>query len=221
MTTTQRVSPSATILLFAIGVTGAAAAYQVSPVLWLLTAVVGLIVLRAALRDGRPPGDHEVDIRELPSALRERVRSAFAQLPAGAARGLLLGVVNQARLVFARGDSRFDAAEESQLREHVAGLVDACCATAADLGRLDQFASASADAGAARADLLARAGKARELFRDRLSNAAAALAELYTANVERGTPSTDRVAELTAEISSDASARSAASEEMSKLLGPQ
>src|SRR5437773_8155016 len=153
MTTTQRVSPSATILLFAIGVTGAAAAYQVSPVLWLLTAVVGLIVFRAALRDGQLPGDHEVDIRELPSALRERVRSAFAQLPAGAARNLLLGVVNQARLVFARGDSRFDAAEESQLREHVAGHLDACCATAAALGRPDQFAYATAYAGAAPAYL--------------------------------------------------------------------
>src|SRR5439155_9361454 len=172
MTTKPRVSPSATILLFAMGVTGAAAAYQVSPVLWLLTAVVGLIVFRAGLRDGQLPGDHEVDIRELPSALRERVRSAFAQLPAGAARNLLLGVLNQARLVFARGDSRFDAAEESQLREHVAGLVDACCTTAADLGRLDQFANAPADAGAVRAELPARAGKAREAFRDPLTSAA-------------------------------------------------
>src|SRR5437763_4127043 len=219
MTTTQRVSPSATILLFAIGVTGAAAAYQVSPVLWLLTAAVGLIVLRAALRDGRLPGDHEVDIRELPATLRERVRSAFAQLPPGAARSLLLGVVNQARLVFARGDSRFDASEENQLREHVTGLVDACCTTAADFGRLEQFASPAGEGSAARADLAARAGKARELFRDRLTNAAAALAELYTANVERGTPSTDRVAELTAEIASDAAARAAATKEMSKLLG--
>ena len=54
---------------------------------------------------------------------------------------------------------------------------------------------------------------------DRLTNAASALAELYTANVERGTPSTDRVAELTAEISADASARAAATTEMAKLLG--
>jgi len=38
-------------------------------------------------------------------------------------------------------------------------------------------------------------------------------------NVERGTPSTDRVAELTAEISADASARSEAASEMKTLLG--
>jgi hypothetical protein len=129
-----------------------------------------------------------------------------------------LGVVIQARLVFGRGDSRFDAAEDRQLAEHVTGLVDACCGTAADLARLDQFTSAST-ATPARADLATRAGNARNLFRDRLTNAASALAELYTSNVERGTPSTDRVAELTAEISADASARSAAVSEMRTLLG--
>jgi|SRR5438094_4953506 len=221
MTETQRVGPSVTVLLVAIGVVGGAAAYQAAPVLWLLTPLVAMIVLRSALRSTTLNGDREVDIPELPGALRQRVRSTFAQLPLGAARTLLLGVVNQARLVFGRGDSRFDASEENRLREHVTGLVDACCTTAADLARLEQFASTSADGGAARPDLVARAGKARELFRDRLTNAAAALAELYTSNVERGTPSTDRVAELTAEIASDASARAAATQEMSRLLGEQ
>ena len=220
MTDTQRVGPSVTILLLAIGVVGGVAAYQTAPVLWLLTPAVALIVLRAALREEQLSAAG-VDIRGFPPVLRERVRSAFAQLAPGAARTLLLGVVNQARLVYARQDSRFDAAEESRLREHVSGLVDACCTTAADLGRLDQFASAAGEGGMARADLMARAGKARELFRDRLTNAAAALAELYTSNVERGTPSTDRVAELTAEIASDAAARSAATQEMSRLLGEQ
>ena len=219
MTAMQRLAPSAAILLGAIAVTGVAAGYQISPVLWLLTPVVGWIVLRGAMREAQLPAELGVDIRELPATLRERVRSAFAQLPPGAARSLLLGVVNQARLVFARGDSRFDASEENQLREHVTGLVDACCTTAADFGRLEEFASPSGEGSAARADLAARAGKARELFRDRLTNAAAALAELYTANVERGTPSTDRVAELTAEIASDAAARAAATKEMAKLLG--
>ena len=216
--TARRVAPSAIMLVYAIGVTGIAAAYRVSSSLWLVTPVVAWIVLRAAVRDAMLPDAPGVDIRELPSALRDRVRSAFAQLPDGDARRLLLGVVNQARLVFGRGESRFDAAEEQQLAEHVTGLVDACCATAADLGRLDQFAASATD-GTSRAELMARAAKARELFRDRLTNAASALAELYTANVERGTPSTDRVAELTAEISADASARSEATAEMKTLLG--
>jgi len=219
MTAARRLAPSAVMLLYAIGLTGVAAAHQVSPILWIITPMVAWMILRAALRDGSISDAAGVDIHELPSALRERVRSAFAQLPAGAARSLLLGVVNQARLVFGRGESNFDAIEEAQLREHVSGLVDACCTTAADLDRLDRFTAPSDDGSATRADLVARATKARELFRDRLTNAASALAELYTSNVERGTPSTDRVAELTAEISADASARTAATEEMSKLLG--
>jgi hypothetical protein len=219
MTEAQRVAPAAAILLFAIAVTGVAAAYQVSPLLWLVTPMVAWVVLRAALRDGQIPGTSGVDIRALPVILRERVRSAFAQLPPGDARRLLLGVVNQARLIFARNESRFDAAEESQLREHVSGLVEACCTTAAGLSRLDQFTAPGVVDG--RGDIVARAMKARDLFRERLMNAAATLAELYTSNVERGTPSTDRVAELTAEISADAAARSAAEREMEQLLGPE
>jgi hypothetical protein len=219
MRTTQHVAPAAAILVAAILVAGVAAAYQVAPMLWLATPLAAWIVLRGAARDAMLPETPGIDIKEFPGALRDRVHSAFAQLPEGDARRLLLGVVNQARLVFARGDSRFDATEEDQLREHVTGLVEACCATAADLGRIDQFTTTSHDTGAGRADLLARVGKARDLFRDRLTNAAAALAELYTANVERGTPSTDRVAELTAEIGADAAARSAAADEMDELLG--
>jgi hypothetical protein len=216
-----RLAPSVSVLLSAILLAGISAAYRVSPAMWIVTPVVAWVVLRAAVRDGQLPGAPHVDVRELPGSLRERVRAAFAELPAGDARRLLLGVVNQARLVFSRDESRFDASEEGQLREHVTGLVEACCTTAIDLSRLDQFTTATGDGAATRGDLVARASKARELFRDRLTNAAAALAELYTSNVERGTPSTDRVAELTAEISSDASARTAATAEMAKLLGEQ
>ena len=216
MTTTRRVAPSAIMLVYAIGISGSFAAYRVSSSLWLVTPVVAWLVLRAAARDANRLDGPEVDIRELPAELRERVRSAFAQLPEGDARRLLLAVVNQARLVFGRGESRFDAAEERQLAEHVSGLVDACCSAAGDLARLDSFAATQT---VGRAELTSRAARARELFRDRLTNATAALAELYTANVERGTPSTDRVAELTAEISADASARSEAAAEMKTLLG--
>ncbi len=216
MTTARRVAPSAILLVYAIAITGGVAAYRVSPALWFVTPVVAWIVLRAAAREALQLDAVGVNIRELPDALRDRVRSAFAQLPDGDARRLLLGVINQARLVFGRGESRFDAAEERQLAEHVTSLVDACCATAADLARLDSFATTPTEG---RAELMSRAAKARELFRDRLTNAASALAELYTSNVERGTPSTDRVAELTAEISADASARSEAASEMKTLLG--
>jgi len=229
MTAVTRIEPSASMLLVAVTMAGVVAAYLVSPVLWIATPLVAWVILRAALRDGELPGAPDVDIRELPAALRERVRSAFTHIPAGDARRLLLSVVNQARLVFARDESRFganertvsrfDASEDARLRGHVGGLVEACCATALDLSRLDQFTAPASSADAANVELTARATKARELFRERLSNAASALAELYTSDVERGTPSTDRVAELTAEISADASARAAATQEMSDLLG--
>jgi hypothetical protein len=222
MTVATRLEPSVSVLLLAVAIAGATAAYLVSPALWIATPMVAWVIARAALRDGQLPGAPEVDIRELPALLRQRVRSVFTRVPTGDARRLLLNVVNQARLVFARDESRFDASEEARLREHVGGLVDACCTTALDLSRLDEFTAPGASADSTgRTDLTARATKARELFRERLTNAASALAELYTSNVERGTPSTDRVAELTAEISADASARAAATKEMSDLLDRQ
>jgi hypothetical protein len=217
-----RVAPSAIVLVYAILLTGFAAAYRTAPVLWLATPIVAWIVLRAGVREARATSATipSLDIREFPAPLRDRVRGTFAQLPEGDGRRLLLAVVNQARLVFARGDSRFDPSEDARLRDHVAGLVDACCATAADLARLDQFElqlpAGDQESGA---DLAARAAKGRDLFRARLTSAAAAVAELYAANIEQGTPSTDRVAELTAAISEDAKARSAATDEMRRLLG--
>ena len=213
-----RLAPSAILLFYAILVTGLLAAYQVTPVLWFVTPAVAWIVLRAAVRDARQPAVAGLDIRELPDLLRTQVRSTFAQLPDGDARRLLLAVVNQARLLFGRDDSRFDPSEEKLLREHVSSLVEACCATAADLARIDQFATNASD-GASAADLATRVAKARGLFRDRLTSAAAAVGELYTANVEQGTPSTDRVAELTTKIAEDAAARTAAAAEMKDLLG--
>lgn len=216
--TKQHIPPSAALMVCAIVVAGTVAGARVSPAMWLLTILVAAAMLHGAAKDADAAVAAGVDIRELPPALRERVRSTFAQLPEGDARRLLLSVVNQARLVFLRDDSRFDAGEERQLTEHVAGLVEACCHTADDLARLDQFTGTANADGSLNPDLAGRATKARELFRDRLTNAASALAELYTANVEHGTPSTDRVAELTAEISSDAAARSAATSEMEKLL---
>jgi hypothetical protein len=41
---------------------------------------------------------------------------------------------------------------------------------------------------------------------------------LYVSGVEHGTPASERVAELVSEIKLDASARSAAAEEMKKLV---
>src|SRR5437763_14325912 len=157
----QRIAPSAALMICAIVVAGTVAGGRVSPGMWLLTVFVAAVMLHGAARDADAAIASGVDIRELPSALRERVRSTFTQLPEGDARRLLLSVVNQARLVFLRDQSRFDAAEERELTEHVAGLVDACCTTAADLARLDQFTGAANTDGSLNPDLAGRATKAR------------------------------------------------------------
>jgi hypothetical protein len=52
-----------------------------------------------------------------------------------------------------------------------------------------------------------------------LSSAATALASLYVAGVMHGSPASDRVAQLAEEINADASARRAAANEISALLG--
>ena len=222
--TRPRVAPPAILLVYAMLATGIVAAYRVAPILWLLTPVASWIVLRAAVLDARRrvTAAPAVDIPELPPLLRDRVSITFTQLPDGDARRLLLSVVNQARLLFGRGESRFDETAEGELRDHVASLVEACCTTATDLARLDQFigGGATSTSPTAPGDLPTRALKARDLYRDRLTSAASALAEMYTANIEKGTPSTDRVAELTAEIREDAAARSAAVGEMKQLLEP-
>ena len=124
-------------------------------------------------------------------------------------------------------ESAFDARQDDEARRHVADLVADSCTIALDLARLDATAPVSAlpnattpGAGAAPADaaLSARYQAARELFTKRLGDAASALSALYASGVERGTPASDRVAELVSEIREEASARSAAKSELDALL---
>jgi hypothetical protein len=217
--TSARIAPPVVILVAAVVITGVAAAQRVAPVLWLVTPVVAAVILRAAARDGAALQASGVVAPELPASLRDRLDSVLAQLGDGDARRLLLGVVAQGRLLLARHESRFDSREEQRVRDDVSALIEACCATAGDLGRVEQFTSATGSAPAtANAALMEKAEKARELFRGRLTSAAEALATLYASGLEQGTPSTDRIAELTSQITTDATARAAATTELRDLL---
>jgi hypothetical protein len=95
-------------------------------------------------------------------------------------------------------------------------LVEACCTTALELARVD-LASTAGDPSE-----LAEEGKrvkdARVLLAGRLSHAASALASLYVAGVQHGSPASDRVSELVDEINADAYARRAAASELGVLL---
>jgi hypothetical protein len=219
MTRTRAIAPSAALLSCLVVASGVVAARMASPTLWLVTPVVAMLILRAALREGQAAIDSGVDVGQLPQELRVTVVAALTRLPAGDARTLLIAVVRQGCLFFARGESRFSAAEERGVREHVTSLVEACTSTAMDLARLDELSATPRDAGTVKNDVLQRLTATRDLFRARLTDAASALTALYASGVERGTPATDRVAELTAAISSDASARAQATTEMAALLG--
>src|SRR5881397_717152 len=180
------------LLAFVIA-TGAAAAWFAAPILWLVTPAVAAVILRAAHAAAVETGAGDVS---LPRALQRIADAALEQLPPGEPRDLLSAVIAPAATLLATRDSDFDARANTVLHENVAGLVDACCATALELARLDaSFVSHTRAGGAAKNahdELATRYAAARSLFVARLRDAEAALRDLYAAGVERGTPSSDR-----------------------------
>jgi len=214
--------PPGTVMLLAFVIaTGAAAAWFAAPILWLVTPAVAAVILRAAHAAAVETGAGDVS---LPRALQRIADAALEQLPPGEPRDLLGAVIAPAATLLATRDSDFDARANTVLHENVAGLVDACCATALELARLDaSFVSHTRAVGGAAKnahdELATRYAAARSLFVARLRDAEAALRDLYAAGVERGTPSSDRVAELATEIQADAAARREARDELQRALG--
>lgn len=218
---TARLEPSAVMLLAFVIATGVAAAWFAAPILWLVTPAVAAVILRAAHMAGDESSAGHV---RLPRASQRIVDAALGQLPLGEPRDLLCAVIAPAAALLATRDSDFDARANTVLHENVAGLVDACCATALELARLDaSFASHARAVGRdpqnAHDELATRYAAARSLFVARLRDAEAALRDLYAAGVERGTPSSNRVAELATEIQADAAARREAREELQRAFG--
>jgi len=213
--------PAAAFLTVAVMSAGIAAARTAAPVLWIFTPIVTALIIGAGVKRIRSLAT-DLDASMLPPPLRRAVDSAAAELLPGEARQLLAAVVRQSRAVLSAADERFTRDADNALRGNVADLVAACCTTAVDLARLDAFLGSGAQSPqsiGARAELDARARAARSIFARRLADAELALRSLYTTGIERGTPATDRVAELANEIMSEAGARRAASDELHRLLG--
>jgi hypothetical protein len=212
------------VLICAILGAGAAAAVWVAPVLWLTAVVVAVLTFRASRRANTRPTVAQLPLSEFPPAIDAAIQDAIARLPAGDARHLLAEVVREARPLFGATATAFDASSENEARREAGELVLAACDTALELARLDAVLDARAAPGgsAMNADesLLNRLSAARDLFATRLADAAVALGTLYAAGVERGTPASDRVAELAAELRIDASAKLAAKGELDELLNP-
>jgi hypothetical protein len=220
-TSSERPSPSTGIsggialMLAAVMLVGTYAARTVSPLLLPTTFLVAFMIVRAA-RAASKSGAALPQFPELPASLRATVDRTIEQLPDGDARRLLFNAVVQARPLLAPHAAALDERQERATRDNVCSLVDACCTTALEMARLD-LASAAGDQ-ATGSDEAKHVAAARELLAGRLSHAAAALSSLYVAGVEKGSPASDRVAELVGEINTDASARRAAATEMKALL---
>jgi hypothetical protein len=212
------------LLVLSIAATGIVASRVVNPALIFPTAIVGLGVLRLARRTAHAADvvADETHTRNLPPALDHVVAAVMAELTDGPARMLLGAIVQQADLLFARHESAFDDSQETATRRNVTELVTAACATARELSNLDSArTSVGASMGTptpAQLELTGRLEKARTLMANRLNDAADALRGLYTAGVEHGTPASDRVAELAAELRGDAAARGQALAELGALL---
>jgi hypothetical protein len=228
--TPARATPVADLLVVAaVIIAGAIAAYLAMPVLWIVTPVVAGTLLAAVVRAARrqPPGV-AMPVAPLPPRLERSVAEAFAVLPAGEARELLGDIVRRARTFL---DTVAEQSGERRLTRDVTDLVEACCEIAREHARLDAVlpalwepalapAAARGAADDADADELRRRGDAgRLLLTRRLREAAAVMEEMVVQQgVERSGAAAQRVADLTSELAAEAAARRHAAQEIHRLM---
>jgi hypothetical protein len=203
------------ILLLAILVAGMAAGTMTMGILYLLTPIVALLAYHEAVRHARHLAADE-DLAapaSLPSRAYRAVDRAAAELPHGEARSLLASVVKQAGLLFEAHALSSDRTADRATLGDVAELVEAACVTALELARLD-----AATGGPRSRTSTADERQVRDRFTTSLTEAAHVIRRLHLAKVGGGTVASDRVAELTAELRDDASARARAMAELAQLL---
>ncbi len=214
------------VMIYAVIAAGIAAGVRYAQVFWYFTPIMVLFLVRARRRAFGEPvvvahGQASEPFGQFPPRVDTAVQAAVAQLPSGDARKLLGGVIRQARPLFGITSSNFDPSKDEESRSHAADLVVASCDTALELARLDgliESGSRASKGTPSGTDLDERYAAARAEFAKRLTDAAAALGELYASGIEHGTPASDRVAELAAELTADAASRSAAKVEVDELL---
>lgn len=215
----------ASFTILTVVMSGAAAGATVSPIFFATTLLLAGLMVRAVMQSQRNPRAATIDASDLPPTLQATVAAALNDLPDGAARGQLLGLLAEARPLYAMPSTTFDEREERGTRRHVDDLIDACCASAIELQTIDAAVAettrpsrATGTASTPSGEVDARLATARALVLRRLSDARIALRTLYAAGVEQGTSASERVASLAAEIKADASARRAAIADVNALL---
>jgi hypothetical protein len=207
--------------MLATGVMASTARHE----LLLITPIItGLIFIAARQANRQLDGFDASQTIEFPPHVAEAIERATSRLPAGDARRLLGDVVREARPLFSMKSSAFDASKDNEARMHAGELIVASCDTALKIAQLDDMlevhTSPDSDATTVDMSLLNRLSSARDLSALRLRDAAMALRALYASGVENGTPASDRVAELVADLRTDVGARTAAKRELDDLLGP-
>jgi hypothetical protein len=210
-------------MFYAVFAAGIAAGIRYAPIFWFITPLVAVWLWKARRREFAAPvtvaaGPSAAPLGQFPPRVNAVVESAIAQLPPGDGRKLLGGVIRQARPLFGMTSSNFDPSKDDESRSHASDLVIASCDTALELARLDMLIASGPRAPGVSEPLDKRYAVARAEFAKRLTDAAAALGELYASGIEHGTPASDRVAELAAELTADAASRAAAKVEMDELL---
>ena len=207
------------LLLLSILASGVTAALVVSPALWWTTlAMAGLVLFGRSRAPIAPVMDADLDPAELPAATRRIVRETFDALPAGEGIGLLRSIVQPARSLFA--ESRSNLSLTPALLRDVAELVKVSCTSAGELARLHLLGAreASAMETSERRALSVDITVSSDLLRRRLADAGGTLATLYLQSVGHGSASSDRVAELAAELGAEVALRRRASAEIEALL---
>ena len=219
------IAPIDSIMILAMLSTGITAGLVAHSELLLFTPIMAGLVLVASKQAIQDRDVRDVPaMAEFPPAIAAAVERAIGRLPAGDARRLLADVVREARPLFVARSSAFDASKDEEARMQAGELIIASCDTALELSQLDDMLEihTAPDGEDLPRDmtLLTKLSSARELFANRLRAASFALSNVYAAGLEHGTPASDRIAELVADLRADAGARTAAKRELNDLLGP-
>lgn len=212
-----RARPSASLLLVAVFVFGGMAAQRVSPALWFTTALVIIVISRAARADEvAGPALPAEDLSALPSATRRLVAATRAHLTSPDAQYLMKVVVEGASpLLVAMPDDDINRAS----RRDVVALVEASCALSVEIDRIDAFlAKPQALADAKTAELRNRCKTTRTQLADQLTEACTAIETLHAQLLEERSDAAHRVGELAAQLTEEARVRRAAAGEIETLL---
>ena len=219
------IAPIDSIMILAMLSTGITAGFVVHSELLLFTPIMAGLVFIASKQAMHDVGRGDVPpMADLPPEVAAAVERAMERLPAGDGRRLLADVIREARPLFVAQSSAFDASKDAEARVQASELLIASCDTALELSQLDDMleihTAPDGDDLPSDMSLLTRLSSARDLFANRLRAASFALSNVYAAGIENGTPASDRIAELVADLKADAGARTAAKRELNDLLGP-